>query len=84
VRGAIRWQGRRNHFKYTVHIAKHVIIPESQHAISMLGEPPVAHRVALVDRVLAAVDFNDEPLLATNEIDDVGSDRFLTDELVTA
>src|SRR5690242_9248634 len=48
----------------------------------MLREPPIAYRVSLVGRMLAAVDLDNEPLLAANEVHNVGSDGFLTDEFV--
>jgi len=32
--------------------------------------------------MLAAVDLDDQPLLATDEIDDVGADRLLTHEFM--
>ena len=48
----------------------------------MLGEPTVAYSVMLVRRVLSTVDFNDEPLLATDEIDNVRPDWFLTNEFM--
>ena len=49
----------------------------------MIAEPLVAYCVALVCCVLSAIDFNDQALLPTDEVDDVGTDRFLADELVT-
>jgi len=49
----------------------------------MSSQPSVTDRVALVSRVLAAINLDDEPLLAADEIDDVRSDRLLTDEFVT-
>ncbi len=48
----------------------------------MHGQPSVAYRVALVSRVLTAINLDDEPLLAADEIDDVWSDGFLTNEFV--
>jgi hypothetical protein len=48
----------------------------------MSGQPSIANRVALVSRMLPAIHFDDEPLLATSEIDDVGPDSFLTNEFV--
>src|SRR5262249_5855323 len=44
---------------------------------------PIAYRVAFVSGMLAAVDFDDEPLLAADEVDNIGSDRLLTHEFVT-
>ena len=50
----------------------------------MIHEPLVAYFVALVCGVLAAIDFNDHALLPTSEVDDVGSNRLLADELMTS
>ncbi len=44
-------------------------------------EPGIAHGIARVARMLAAIEFNDQSAFATNEIDDVRADRFLALEL---
>jgi len=46
----------------------------------MLRQPPIAHSVALTFGMLAAINFDHEPLLSTNKIGDIGSDRLLPDE----
>jgi hypothetical protein len=50
----------------------------------MLRKPSIAYRVALVGRMLAAVDFDDQPLLSADKVNDVRPDGLLTDELVAA
>ena len=46
-------------------------------------EPSVANIVARIFGVLPAIDLDDQPPLAADEIDRVGTDRLLPDELVT-
>jgi len=61
-----------------VRIAEHIVIPESQYTISAPFEPLGAFRIAdFIDRVLAPVDFDDQPRLGTEKIDDVSADRLL-------
>ncbi len=48
----------------------------------MVDQPFVAHRVAVIGRVLATIDFDHEAVLTADEIDDERADRLLTDELV--
>jgi hypothetical protein len=48
----------------------------------MVGELLVAYRVVLGRCVLSPIDLDDHASLSTNKIDDVGTNRFLSDELV--
>jgi hypothetical protein len=48
----------------------------------MLSEPSIPDQITLIRRVLPAIHFDDQPLLAANEIDNVRSDWFLTDEFM--
>jgi hypothetical protein len=50
----------------------------------MVGKPLIANGVSFVFGVLAAVDFDDKPLLSADEVDDVRSDRLLADEFEIA
>jgi hypothetical protein len=52
--------------------------------MAMFDEPLITGRITLVIRVLAAVDFDDEPLLSTDKIHDIRPDRLLTHEFETA
>jgi hypothetical protein len=82
VRGEGRG-GRRcgeNGFPNAFDISKYFIIPKTQHAVAMIDEPSISDDVAFVSCVLAAVDFDDKPLFATNKVDDIGPDRLLADE----
>ena len=50
----------------------------------MLREPSIAYHITHVDGMLAAVDLDDKPLLSADKVDDLRTDRLLTDELVAA
>ena len=50
----------------------------------MVDEPLIAGRITPVIRVLATVDFDDEPLPSTDKIYDIRTDRLLADEFETA
>ena len=50
----------------------------------MLSEPPISQKVALVSRVLTAIHFDQETSIAANEVDDIGADGFLSNELEPA
>jgi len=58
------------------------IIPEAQYAISLFLQPSCTFRI---DKsfMLASVDFNYQPLLKANEIDNVMFNRLLTFEFET-
>ena len=43
----------------------------------MVCEPSIAHSIAFVVGMLAAVNLDDEPSLTANETDDIWSNRFL-------
>ena len=49
----------------------------------MIDEPSISDDITFVSRVLAAVDFDDKPLFATHEVDDIGTDGLLADEFET-
>ena len=65
-------------------VGQYVGIPESQHVIALCGERGITRAVLAIIRMLPTIDFYDEPFLATNEINDVGSDGLLPDEFKTA
>ena len=48
----------------------------------MSGQPTIANRVTLVRRMLPAIHLDNESPLATDKIDNVGSDWFLTNEFM--
>src|SRR5712692_4111178 len=77
-------QLRKYHRQHAILVAQYVGIPESQHMISLRGECRIAHAITWIIGVLPSIDFNDESLFSTHEIDHVGRDRFLPDELEPA
>jgi hypothetical protein len=64
--------------QYPIDIAQDVRIPKPQDAISFRGKEGIADLIVGAFRVLPAIYFNDELAVSTEEIDDVGSNRFLT------
>ncbi len=71
-----------NRFEDAFYVSKHLMIPEPQDAISLLGRPGVPPGIAFgLDGVLAPVDFDDETALETHEIDDVWTKHVLAAKL---
>jgi hypothetical protein len=65
-------------------LQKHVRVPESQHFESLLAQPGVAAPVVLLVArlvVLAAIEFEDDAAVETDEIDDVVPQRNLSPKL---
>jgi hypothetical protein len=83
VRGRLRRQRGRYDFQYAGHVAQDIVVPEAQHSIVVIFEPFVANRVARIVGMLSAINFNNETTLAADQVDRIGSDRLLADELVT-
>jgi hypothetical protein len=73
-------QLREDHRENAFLISQHVGIPESQHVITVRAERGIARAVPGIIRVLPAVNFDDEFLIATNEIYDIGPDGVLPNE----
>jgi hypothetical protein len=73
-----------NCLQYSVDVLYHVIVPEAQDAIAMIAKPLIANGIAFTGRVLSAVDFNDQALLPADQIDNIGTDGFLTYEFHSA
>ena len=66
---------RQNH---AVGVRQHIIVPEADDAESLLLRPPCASLVGFnLSRMLAAIDFDDQPSLETQKVDDIGSKRDL-------
>jgi hypothetical protein len=80
VRGALRKRGG-NGFKHACHVAQHVIVPETQHSIIVIGKPFVANGIARVISVLP-VDLNYEPTVTADKVDRVRADRLLPHKLM--
>jgi hypothetical protein len=74
--------GTLDHFKHTIDIAKHVVVPESQYAVAVRLESLSALGIRNCRRrVLTAVDLHDEPRTVTREVDDVLLDPNLPAEM---
>lgn len=68
--------------QHCLSIAEDVIVPETEDAVSGLGQGSRPFRIGCsVDHVLGAIKLNDEPALGTDEVHNVGADRMLTSEL---
>ena len=62
-------------FHHPVSISKDIVVPESNDLVSLTFQPRRAFRIAPnLPCMLATIDFDDEPALGTDEIDDVPSD----------
>ena len=81
MRGRLRRRGCENRVPNAFDISQHVVIPESQNAITVIRKPLIADGITRVSGMLAAIDFNDDAVLSAYEVDDIGADWLLTDEL---
>ena len=82
MRGFIRTQSFGDHFQHAVHIVHNVVIPEAKDFIIVLAQPLVAYLVTRVFSVLTAIDLYNQSSLATDKVNNVSTDRLLTDELM--
>ena len=80
VRGSLSKRGR-DCFENACHITQHIVVPKSQDAIVVIDKPFVANDVARVIGVLPAIHLNDETAFTADQVDRVGTDRLLTNEL---
>ena len=62
---------------YAVEVLQHLVVPATQHAKSCRLEIAVADGIATRFRMLAAVDFDDQPRLEADEVEDVAVERHL-------
>ncbi len=81
MRGRLRRQCREDCLEDALDISDNVIIPKTQNAIAMLAKPCVPNDIALAVSVLAAINFNDEPVLATDEVGHITAYRLLANKL---
>jgi hypothetical protein len=71
---------KQQFFEHTVQAAGDVVVPNPNHAIAQRDERLVALLIDGAVRVLTAVDFNDQPCFATEEVDKISADWCLPDE----
>jgi hypothetical protein len=81
VRGRLN-KGSRDAFKNTRHITQHLVVPEPQHPVIMIGKPFVANDIAQTVRVLSAVYLDNKTGFATDKIDRVRTNGLLPDKFV--
>ena len=84
MRGLCCLQSIQDGLKDAVGIVQYIVVPESQNLIAVLCKPFVPGHVAGIGCVLTAVEFNNDFLLAADEVDNVGANGFLADEFETA
>ena len=84
MRGLLCLQFAQDCFEHAIGVGQHVIVPESEHSIAVFRKPSVARSIAWVRRMLTAIDFDNNLLLATDEVDDKGPNWFLTREFESA
>ena len=83
--GAERFQGMQNNIQHCVGFLKHLVIPESEHAISLRFDSTVAmFIVAMALLMLSAIKLDYEPRFETREIGDVAADGYLAAETIPA
>ena len=78
------FNGGEDRGEYGLGVREHIGIPEAKDRESLASKPPIPHGVTLAVTwlsVLAAVEFDDDPWVVRNEIDDVRPDRRLTAKL---
>ena len=76
--GADRFQGIQDNFQHCFGFLKHLVVPESEHAISLRFDPTVtALIVAMALLMLCAIELHYEPRFETREICDMAADRRL-------
>jgi hypothetical protein len=63
-------------------ISKHIVVPESQHSVTFVHQATIADYIGGRLIVLPAIDLNDQPAFATNEVADVTEYRHLPCKLV--
>ena len=82
VRGGLR-KDDRDGFKNARHISQHVVVPEAQNPVIVIGKPFVAKRIPRAVSMLPAVNLDNEAVFAANQIRCVRADRLLFNKLVS-
>ena len=77
-------KGAQDALEHAVRVPKHLVVPETHDFVAPSFEPRCALFVFFDrERVLPAVDLNDQVLCQAREIDDVRTDRHLSSEAIT-
>ena len=83
MRGRLVTQCTGNYFQHAIHIPHYIIVPKSKHSVVALAQPFVTQPIPRIIRVLAAVNFNDQPFLSTDKINNKTANRLLSNKLAT-
>ncbi len=74
-------QSRVNHFQNRFQFTENLIVPEPEDAVALLMQESAASFILrLLFRMLPTVQFDHQPVLKTNEVDDERPDRLLPPE----
>src|SRR5712692_7055199 len=82
VRGSVHKRSGDG-LQHAVRIREYVIVPKPNNAIAAVSKPAIAQYIARIIRVLPTIDFNNKSPLPTSEIDNVRTNRKLSDEFLT-
>ncbi len=75
-------QLRQNSLLYRSGLSQHLIVPKPDNSKSLAREPPGALVIVVrLPLVVSTVNLHDQPLVETNEVDDVPADGNLPAEL---
>ena len=77
VRGRPRRQRGGYDLQHASHIGQHIVVPESENLVVVIGKPLVSEHIARVVGMLPPIDLNNNATLPANQIDRVGTNRFL-------
>lgn len=76
--------GLHNSLQHGLRLLQDLVVPETYHAITSTGEEGrPSHVVLYARRVLASIEFNNQPHVRATEIDDEWTDRLLPAEVRT-
>jgi hypothetical protein len=84
VRGKRRRQRICYRFKNAFGIRQNIVIPQAQNAVALGEEKGIAPFVSRIDRVLPAIDLDNQTALAADKIDDVRTNRLLAHEFAVS
>jgi len=82
VRGCLHTRIGRNCFKHAIYVVHDFVVPKAENPIIAFKQPSVARLVRSALGVLSSINFNDQPLVAADKIDNEPANRFLTNKLV--
>ena len=72
------------HLQHAFDVLEYLVVPDPDDLVTEPGQKSVSLVILLVVRMLAAVDLDDQILLAADKVGIVGAYRFLADEFEAA